>query len=428
MVQTFARRVARWSGSAGAFVPRPRWTRRWSASTSPRRRRSRCPTTEHYRAVVHAAFGQRRKTLRNALRARLREDAVDAALAATAIDGVRRGETLTIAEFAALARALPAAVTQTGIVVEDREELGCLSCPRSSRSAAACCAGACAGSRRAGALERPAAAAGPRPVSRWLRWSRDPRCAHHRRAPPRQVPAARLDGRTGVLVHLGMSGNLLTARRAEAVGAAHPRASSSWRTAATALHRSAALRPGRRLSSAVASASTRRWRCSGPIPSPNRCRPITSRPRRRTPHAGQAFCSISRCSPGSATSTRRRRCGWRASRRRDRRPADSATAPGALAATDVLSIAIDNGGTTLRDFVGADGSRATTASICWSTAAPGSRARAVGRRSVGGASGTCDLLLSNVSASVGVYAIVRKLARSSRRWPSCGLPHRRALR
>jgi 16S rRNA (adenine1518-N6/adenine1519-N6)-dimethyltransferase len=62
----------------------------------------------HYSAVVHAAFGQRRKTLRNALRAVFDEGAVDAALAATKIDGVRRGETLDIAELAAVAAALPA--------------------------------------------------------------------------------------------------------------------------------------------------------------------------------------------------------------------------------------------------------------------------------------------------------------------------------
>ncbi len=62
----------------------------------------------HYSAVVHAAFGQRRKTLRNALRAVFGEEAVDAALAATKIDGVRRGETLDIAELAAVAAALPA--------------------------------------------------------------------------------------------------------------------------------------------------------------------------------------------------------------------------------------------------------------------------------------------------------------------------------
>jgi 16S rRNA (adenine1518-N6/adenine1519-N6)-dimethyltransferase len=61
---------------------------------------------KHYSAVVHAAFGQRRKTLRNALRAVFDETAVDAALATTGIDGVRRGETLDLAEFAALSDAL----------------------------------------------------------------------------------------------------------------------------------------------------------------------------------------------------------------------------------------------------------------------------------------------------------------------------------
>jgi 16S rRNA (adenine1518-N6/adenine1519-N6)-dimethyltransferase len=55
---------------------------------------------------VHAAFGQRRKTLRNALRAQFEDPAIDAALATTGIDGGRRGETLDIAEFAALANVL----------------------------------------------------------------------------------------------------------------------------------------------------------------------------------------------------------------------------------------------------------------------------------------------------------------------------------
>jgi 16S rRNA (adenine1518-N6/adenine1519-N6)-dimethyltransferase len=65
---------------------------------------------EHYSRVVHAAFGQRRKTLRNALRAVFEDAAVDAALSASGIDGGRRGETLEIAEFARLAAGLPAAV------------------------------------------------------------------------------------------------------------------------------------------------------------------------------------------------------------------------------------------------------------------------------------------------------------------------------
>ncbi len=61
----------------------------------------------HYADVVHAAFGQRRKTLRNALRASFDPSVVDAALAATSIDGRRRGETLDVPEFAALALRLP---------------------------------------------------------------------------------------------------------------------------------------------------------------------------------------------------------------------------------------------------------------------------------------------------------------------------------
>ena len=76
------------------------------------------PDEEHHRSVVHAAFGQRRKTLRNALRAVYAADAVAAAFEATGIDGGRRGETLSLVEFAALARAIPSSA-QTGIVVEE---------------------------------------------------------------------------------------------------------------------------------------------------------------------------------------------------------------------------------------------------------------------------------------------------------------------
>jgi 16S rRNA (adenine1518-N6/adenine1519-N6)-dimethyltransferase len=59
-----------------------------------------------YADVVHAAFGQRRKTLRNALRARYDLAAVDRALEREGIAPGRRGETLTIEEFARLAAAL----------------------------------------------------------------------------------------------------------------------------------------------------------------------------------------------------------------------------------------------------------------------------------------------------------------------------------
>ena len=61
-----------------------------------------------FRRLVKAGFGQRRKTLANALRAaRLAPpEATAAALAAAGIDPSRRGETLTVAEWAALERAL----------------------------------------------------------------------------------------------------------------------------------------------------------------------------------------------------------------------------------------------------------------------------------------------------------------------------------
>lgn len=97
----------------GSFVPPPR-----VESTVVRLRmlaepRAPIADEEHYADVVHAAFGQRRKTLRNALRARHDEAVVDAALSAAGIDGARRGETLTIAEFARLAEAMPATSVAT---------------------------------------------------------------------------------------------------------------------------------------------------------------------------------------------------------------------------------------------------------------------------------------------------------------------------
>jgi 16S rRNA (adenine1518-N6/adenine1519-N6)-dimethyltransferase len=58
-----------------------------------------------FRAIVAAAFSQRRKTLRNAARAFVPEPAY----AAVGIDPGRRGETLSVAEFVALADAAHAA-------------------------------------------------------------------------------------------------------------------------------------------------------------------------------------------------------------------------------------------------------------------------------------------------------------------------------
>jgi len=57
--------------------------------------------------IVRAAFAQRRKTLANALKAAgIGAETVKTVLASAGIDGMRRGETLTMAEFAAIANGL----------------------------------------------------------------------------------------------------------------------------------------------------------------------------------------------------------------------------------------------------------------------------------------------------------------------------------
>jgi 16S rRNA (adenine1518-N6/adenine1519-N6)-dimethyltransferase len=93
----------------GSFVPAPKVDSTVLRLTPLPGDAPRVPLADEarYSDVVHAAFGQRRKTLRNALRARWPPDAVDAAFTATGIDGGRRGETLAIPEFAALTAALP---------------------------------------------------------------------------------------------------------------------------------------------------------------------------------------------------------------------------------------------------------------------------------------------------------------------------------
>ena len=69
--------------------------------------RFRIDDHQHFSDVVHAAFAMRRKTLRNGLRAAFGDEAADVGLESAGIDGGRRGETLSIAEFAELAAAIP---------------------------------------------------------------------------------------------------------------------------------------------------------------------------------------------------------------------------------------------------------------------------------------------------------------------------------
>jgi 16S rRNA (adenine1518-N6/adenine1519-N6)-dimethyltransferase len=110
MIRTYADVTTIAKVSAGSFVPPPKVDSTVIKLVPLAGAQPRAPIAneKHYSAVVHAAFGQRRKTLRNALRAVFAEAAVDGALEATGIVGTRRGETLDIAEFAQLASALPA--------------------------------------------------------------------------------------------------------------------------------------------------------------------------------------------------------------------------------------------------------------------------------------------------------------------------------
>jgi 16S rRNA (adenine1518-N6/adenine1519-N6)-dimethyltransferase len=91
----------------GAFLPPPKVDSAVvCALFRPPREEVRDPA--RFRRLVKAGFAQRRKTLRNALEAaRIADPAtMDAALAAAGVDPRRRGETLTVAEWAALDRAL----------------------------------------------------------------------------------------------------------------------------------------------------------------------------------------------------------------------------------------------------------------------------------------------------------------------------------
>lgn len=88
---------------AGAFHPPPKVE---SAVVRLVPRPDAIEETDAFRRAVRACFEQRRKTLRNGLVAIAGAERADAVLAAASIDGRRRGETLSLEEIAALARAL----------------------------------------------------------------------------------------------------------------------------------------------------------------------------------------------------------------------------------------------------------------------------------------------------------------------------------
>jgi 16S rRNA (adenine1518-N6/adenine1519-N6)-dimethyltransferase len=107
MAQLYCRARRVFDVSPGSFIPPPNVT-----SSVVHLEMLPTPSLElhdesFFWRVVTAAFGQRRKQLNNTLRAVQPDKSILAAsLAACGIDGQRRGETLPLAEFAALAKAL----------------------------------------------------------------------------------------------------------------------------------------------------------------------------------------------------------------------------------------------------------------------------------------------------------------------------------
>lgn len=89
----------------GAFVPPPAVDSAVLVADILELPRAAITSDALFRKVVKSAFGQRRKTLSNALKPMGEREIVSASLAAAQIDPQRRGETLSVAEFAALERA-----------------------------------------------------------------------------------------------------------------------------------------------------------------------------------------------------------------------------------------------------------------------------------------------------------------------------------
>jgi len=86
---------------AASFYPRPEVT---SAVVVLTPRRDRIEETERFRALVHAAFAKRRKTLRNAWRGLGPDDVIEEAARRAGISLDARGETLSVEQFAAMDR------------------------------------------------------------------------------------------------------------------------------------------------------------------------------------------------------------------------------------------------------------------------------------------------------------------------------------
>jgi 16S rRNA (adenine1518-N6/adenine1519-N6)-dimethyltransferase len=93
---------------AGAFVPPPAVDSAVLVAEFLDEPRAPVASEAAFRKLVKAAFSQRRKTLSNALRSIAPKDVLASALRTAGIDPIRRGETLSVEEFAVLERVLAA--------------------------------------------------------------------------------------------------------------------------------------------------------------------------------------------------------------------------------------------------------------------------------------------------------------------------------
>ncbi|OGW49032.1 MAG: hypothetical protein A2Z50_00570 [Nitrospirae bacterium RBG_19FT_COMBO_42_15] len=109
-VQFYAEPAMNFIVPPSAFHPRPKVESAVVSFSILKNRRVEVLDEEFFFKVVRAAFNQRRKTLRNALKAAnlpsITDNALDSVFAKIGIDPKRRGETLSIGEFARLADTL----------------------------------------------------------------------------------------------------------------------------------------------------------------------------------------------------------------------------------------------------------------------------------------------------------------------------------
>lgn len=94
------------------FMPEPNVTSAVLKLVKREKPAVRVVDEDYFFEIVKASFAHRRKTLRNNitsfLKGRLTKDSIDLAFQRAKIDGVRRGETLSLVEFAELANSLHA--------------------------------------------------------------------------------------------------------------------------------------------------------------------------------------------------------------------------------------------------------------------------------------------------------------------------------